>query len=120
MAAPVQNITYTLHVQSLEGCGVATDDVFVRVFKKVDIPNAFSPNRDGINDKWILKNIESYPEADITVFNRYGQVLYKAKGNSQPWDGTYNGRPLPIASYYYVIDLKNGFSPLSGWIMLLR
>ena len=120
IATPTENITYTLHVQSLQGCGIATDDVFIRVFKKVDIPNAFSPNGDGINDKWILKNIETYPEADISVFNRYGQLLYKAKGTSQPWDGTYNGRSLPVASYYYIIDLKNNFQKLSGWIMLLR
>ena len=120
IATPTDNTTYTLHVQSLEGCGIANDDVLVRVFKKVDIPNAFSPNGDGINDKWMLKNIDTYPEADITVFNRYGQLLYKAKGNSQPWDGIYNGRPLPVASYYYVIDLKNNFPKLSGWIMLLR
>jgi len=119
-AAPTENTIYTLHVQSLQGCGIATDDVFIRVFKKVDIPNAFSPNGDGINEKWILKNIETYPEADISVFNRYGQLLYTAKGNGQPWDGTYNGRPLPVASYYYVIDLKNNFPKLSGWIMLLR
>lgn len=119
-ATPAENTTYTLHVQSLQGCGTATDDVFVRVFKKVDIPNAFSPNGDGINEKWILKNIETYPEADISVFNRYGQLLYKAKGSGQPWDGMYNGRPLPVASYYYVIDLKNNFPKLSGWIMLLR
>ncbi|TKK68299.1 gliding motility-associated C-terminal domain-containing protein [Ilyomonas limi] len=120
IAAPTQNTTYTLHIQSLQGCGIAIDEVFVRVFKKVDIPNAFSPNGDGINDKWILKNIETYPEADITVFNRYGQLLYKAKGNGRPWNGTYNGTPLPVASYYYVIDLKSNFPKLSGWIMLLR
>jgi len=119
-AAPTENTTYSLHVQSLQGCGIATDDVFIRVFKKVDVPNAFSPNGDGINDKWILKNIDTYPEADISVFNRYGQLLYKARGTSQPWDGTFSGRPLPVASYYYVIDLKNDFPKLSGWIMLLR
>lgn len=118
--APTENITYTLHVQSQVGCGIATDDVFIRVFKKVDVPNAFSPNADGINDKWILKNIDTYPEADISVFNRYGQLLYKAKGSGMPWDGTYGGRPLPVAAYYYVIDLKNNFPKLSGWVMLLR
>ncbi len=120
IATPTQNTTYTLHVQSLQGCGVATDEVFIRVFKKVDIPNAFSPNGDGIHDKWILKNIDTYPEADISVFNRYGQLLYKAKGVSSSWDGTYNGKPLPVASYYYLIDLKNNFPKKSGWIMLLR
>ncbi len=119
-ASPVADITYRLQVQSQQGCGIATDDVFIRVFKKVDIPNTFSPNGDGINDTWFLKDVDTYPEADITVFNRFGQPVYKAKGNSQPWDGTFNGKTLPVASYYYVINLKNDLPKLSGWIMLLR
>ena len=68
IAAPTENTTYTLRVQSLQGCGMATDDVLIRVLKKVDIPNAFSPNGDGINDKWILKNIDTYPEARYFCF----------------------------------------------------
>lgn len=120
IAAPVQNTTYTLQVTSLLGCGTATDEVFIRVFKKIDIPNAFSPNADGQHDVWLLKDIDSYPEADISVFNRYGVPVYKGKGTARPWDGTHNGKPLPVATYYYIIDLKNNFPKKSGWVMLLR
>ncbi|MEP6750486.1 MAG: gliding motility-associated C-terminal domain-containing protein [Bacteroidota bacterium] len=117
---PVNDFTYTLHVLSGDGCGVATDDVFVRVFKKIAIPNAFSPNGDGINDVWNIEALETYPESDTQVFNRYGQLVFHSKGYNTPWNGTYNGKPLPVGTYYYTIDRKNNFPVLNGWIMLIR
>jgi gliding motility-associated-like protein len=117
---PVNDFIYTLHVQSGNGCGSASDDVFVRVFKKINIPNAFSPNGDGINDVWNIQALETYPESTTEVFNRYGQPLFRSKGYAKPWDGNYNGRPLPFGTYYYIIDRKNGFPLLSGWVMIIR
>ncbi|MGN6618080.1 MAG: gliding motility-associated C-terminal domain-containing protein [Ilyomonas sp.] len=117
---PPTDTTYTLHVQSDNGCGTAEDKVFVRVYKKVIVPNAFSPNGDGINDVWKIEAIETYPNSDIVVFNRYGQAVTKQKGSAKPWDGTYQGKPLPVGTYYYVIDLKEGQGKLSGWVMILR
>lgn len=120
MASPVSDMIYTLRVESTLGCGVAEDKVFIRVFKKVDVPNAFSPNGDGIHDYWRLRNIETYPEAEIKVFNRYGQPVYEGSGNSTPWDGTLKGKPLPIGAYFYVIDLKNDFPLLKGAVNIIR
>jgi gliding motility-associated-like protein len=120
VVSPNGDQTYTLHAISNVGCGTATDNVFVRVFKKVLVPNAFSPNGDGINDQWIIEALETYPEAALTVFNRYGQQVYSSKGYSRPWNGFHQGKPLPPASYYYVIDLKNGFPPMTGWVMIVR
>jgi gliding motility-associated-like protein len=121
VARPVDNTTYTLRVVSQLGCGASTDDVFVRVFKEVKIPNAFSPNGDGINDDWKIINLITYPEATLQVFNRHGQKVYESRGYSTPWKGTYNGSPLPIGTYYYVIDLKTEFFPrLSGWVFIAR
>jgi gliding motility-associated-like protein len=117
---PPHDTTYTLHVRSTVGCGEATDDVFVKVFKKVIVPNAFSPNKDGINDEWRLEAIDVYPDADVTVFNRYGQAVFSTRGYNKPWDGTYNNNPLPVGTYYYVIDLKFGLPKLKGWVMILR
>ncbi len=97
-----------------------TDDVFIRVFKKVIIPNAFSPNNDGINDTWKIEALETYPESNVSVFNRYGQVVYHSTGYNKPWDGKLNGIPLPVGTYYYKIDLKNNFSILSGWVLIIR
>jgi gliding motility-associated-like protein len=117
---PANDITYTLHVLSGDGCGTATDDVFVRVFKKIEVPNAFSPNGDGINDVWNINELVTYPESETQVFNRYGQLVFQSKGYSKPWDGRYNGKPLPVGTYYYTIDRKNDFPVLSGWIMIIR
>lgn len=63
------DITYTLHVVSGVSCGQATSNVFVRVYKLLTVVNSFSPNGDGINDYWYIKNIENYPKADISVFH---------------------------------------------------
>ncbi len=120
MVSPVSDTTYTLHVESQVGCGVATDDVFVRVFKKVTVPNVFSPNGDGINDDWRIESLTTFPEADISIFDRYGRVVFSQKGYAKPWDGKYKSASLPIGTYYYIIDLKNGMKKLNGSITLLR
>ena len=120
VVSPAHDTTYTLHVESTAGCGIATDEVFVKVFKKVIVPNAFSPNKDGINDTWQLVAIDAYPDADINVFNRYGQAVFTSHGYNKPWDGTYNNDPLPVGTYYYVIDLKFGLPKLKGWVAILR
>jgi gliding motility-associated-like protein len=117
---PQSDITYTLKVSSTTGCGISTDDVFVRVFEKITIPNAFSPNGDGINDVWNIKNLITYPEAEVDVFNRYGQPVFHSNGYNKPWDGTLNGKAVPSGTYYYIIDLKNDFPKLSGSVFLVR
>ncbi|WDF55488.1 gliding motility-associated C-terminal domain-containing protein [Mucilaginibacter sp. KACC 22063] len=114
------DITYTLHVVS-SLCGESDDQVFVRVFKKLDIPNAFSPNGDGINDLWQIKNLSTYPQALISVYSRYGQKVFESRGYSVPWNGTYNSALLPAGTYYYVFDLGDPEVPKkSGWVLLVR
>ncbi len=118
---PPQSQTYTLHVVSTHGCGEATDNVFVRVYEKLEIPNAFSPNGDGINDTWIIEPLEFFPESVTTIYNRYGKPIYTSKGYAKPWDGRVNGNPVPVGMYYYVIDLKNPREPLvTGSVLIIR
>jgi gliding motility-associated-like protein len=117
---PSFDFTYTLKVASPMGCGTASDNVFIRVYRRISIPNAFSPNNDGINDTWDIVHLNTYPEASISVFNRNGQKVYESMGYAKQWDGRYNGAPLPVGTYYYVIDLKNAWKPFSGWVMILR
>jgi gliding motility-associated-like protein len=118
--SPTDSITYTLSVLPGQGCPVVSDKVLIRVFKKVLIPNAFSPNGDGINDTWIIKGLETYPDAILQVYSRTGRLLFQSKANSHPWDGTYDNKPVPLATYYYVIDLKINIAPISGWVVVLR
>jgi len=84
------------------------------------IPNTFTPNGDGINDKWIIGYIEDYPNATVNVFNRYGQKVLTSIGYNMPWDGTYNGVKVPVGTYYYIIDTKTGNKPISGWVAVIR
>ena len=120
IASPIDNTTYTLHVQSNSSCGQDSSSVYVRVYKKVTVLNAFSPNNDGINDYWDIKQLNTYPECSVMVFNRYGQQVYQSTGYAKPWDGKYNGAPLPQGTYYYIIDLKNDTPKLAGWVLIVR
>lgn len=118
---PSQSTYYTLHAESKKGCGVNTDDMFVKVYDKILVPNAFSPNGDGINDTWIIEPLEFFTESFTSVYNRYGQLIYSSKGYSKPWDGTRNGTQVPIGVYYYVIDLKTNKEPvLTGSVLVIR
>lgn len=119
-ASPTDNTTYTLHTESQSNCGIATDDVFVRVYKKITIPNTFSPNGDGINDLWNIDQLVTYPESILTIFTRDGRQAYRTVGYAKPWNGNYNGQALPAGVYYYTIDLKSGTALRSGWVLLVR
>jgi gliding motility-associated-like protein len=89
--------------------------------------NQFSPNGDGVNDTFVINNIASYPNNKIEVFNRWGNSVYKKVGYDNSWDGTSNGRltldadsKLPVGTYYYLIELGDGFAPKTGWVYINR
>ena len=84
------------------------------------IPTAFTPNGDGIHDDWQIDGVNAFPNISVKVFNRWGQLIFNSKGYENKWDGTYNGNPLPIAAYYYLIDLGNGDSPFKGTVTIKR
>lgn len=84
------------------------------------IPNAFTPNADGINDTWHIAFLDDYQNCSVSVFSRLGQRVFFSNGYGIPWDGTYNGAALPTGTYYYVIELKNINKALSGYVSLLR
>lgn len=90
------------------------------VLNSMDIPNAFTPNGDGVNDTWQITGLEYYQKATLNIFNRWGQKVYSSTGYATPWDGTYNGKALPAGTYYYIIDLKNGQAVISSWVAIVR
>jgi gliding motility-associated-like protein len=119
ITTPGADITYTLTVTGAGGCA-ASDIVFVKFVNLPVIPNAFSPNGDGINDTWGIKYLDSYPGSTISVFDRYGRQVYAGNGSSRLWDGYTNGKPLPLGVYYYIIDIKNGKPALTGSLTIIR
>ncbi|MDF2433866.1 MAG: hypothetical protein JWP44_3497 [Mucilaginibacter sp.] len=118
-ASPASTTLYTIAVQTAAGC-IGIDSVMVTVFDGISIPNTFTPNGDGVNDKWDIQNLNDYQNCVVRVFDRYGAEVYSSKGYYNPWDGTRNGQRLPIGTYYYVINLNNDTRPLSGFVLLIR
>ncbi|MNK11429.1 PKD domain protein [compost metagenome] len=110
---------YTLTITSALNCD---ETVRVRLHALRDIipPNAFSPNGDGVNDVWKLNHLESYPNATVDVFNRYGEKVFFSQGYSIPFDGNYQGKQLPVGTYYYIINPKNGKKTITGSLTLIR
>lgn len=113
---------YALSVTDMNACTV-TDSVRLIGMNKfcLIIPDAFSPNRDLINDVWNIENIDLYPNVVITIYNRWGQVLWESDpGYPVPWNGRSRNEELPIDSYHYVIDLHNGSKPIVGVVTIVK
>ncbi|MBS1918690.1 MAG: PKD domain-containing protein [Bacteroidetes bacterium] len=119
VASPTEDITYTLTVTSDKGC-TTNDQVYVEVLKKPNIPNIFSPNGDGVHDQWEIQYLSSYPGCTVDIYNRYGQLIFHSVGYNTPWDGTVNGKQVPVGTYYYIVDPKNGRSKMSGYVDVIR
>jgi gliding motility-associated-like protein len=115
----VEDITYLLTVTGQGDC-VSTDEVFIKVLKGPEIPNIFSPNGDGIHDRWEIKYLDTYPGGTVEIFNRYGQLIFKSTGYGTPWDGKVNGKDVPVGTYYYIVNPKNGRSIMSGYVDVIR
>ena len=120
MASPPDDVVYTLTVTSDQGC-VASDQVVIKVLKLPVVPNAFTPNGDGINDVWNIKNLANYPKPTIQVFNRYGDRIFSSfSADEITWDGKFNGTDTPVGTYYYIIRPGSGRGAISGSVTILR
>lgn len=120
IVTPIFTTVYRITAYGLGNC-ISTDTVKVVAFKQLKIPNAFSPNGDGKNDKWEIIYLNDYPNSKVDVFDRNGHVVFHSTNYNYPWDGTLNGNPLPVGTYYYIIELNNnGYSKLSGSVTILR
>ncbi|HQS23426.1 MAG: hypothetical protein B7Y11_10900 [Sphingobacteriia bacterium 24-36-13] len=116
---PLGDITYRLNLTGIGGCMV-TDTVFVKLLLAPIIPNAFSPNGDGINDRWKIQYLESYPGATVDVYDRYGMLVFSSIEYAVDWDGTRNGKALPIGTYYYIVNPKNGRKIITGSVTIIK
>lgn len=95
--------TYTAYVKDTKGCGITSQD-----FQILDAPNFFTPNGDGQNDLWFVPLLALQPRTTISIFDRYGKLIYNFRANQNGWNGTFDGFELPAADYWYVISFING------------
>lgn len=89
-------------------------------FVELAIPTGITPNGDGENDEWVIEGIELYPNCEIKILTRAGQVIFSSKGYERQWDGFQNGEKLPAGTYYYVIKLNQFDKSYTGAVTIIR
>ena len=115
---------FTYSVCSVECPGVCAEAIvrITVISDKIRVPDAFSPNDDNVNDLWVIPGIEDYPNNQLTVINRWGNVIHDAKPYTNKWDGTNSkGGKLPEGTYYFILRLDVvEEAPISGTITIVR
>ena len=122
VATPLDDVQYTVTITDENGCS-GTETVNLEVIEDYSlvIPNLITPNSDGYNDVWKIKNLIYYEGCQLTIFNRWGTEVYSASDYQNDWDGTSdNGNELSDGTYYYVIDCENGEKVYKGSISILK
>ena len=121
--SPAVESRYTLNAISTAGCGTASADVIVTVYKDVFIPNAFSPNGDGNNDVFRVFALDSYELVAFDIFNRWGSKVFSSTSTTAGWNGMINGYPQETGVYVYYLEIKNRSGKtrsLKGSVLLIR
>ncbi len=96
---------YTVYVRSINGCDFVTEPATI-----IAAPNFFTPNEDGYHDFWQVIAIETEPDANIYIFDRYGKLLKQISPTGPGWDGMYIGNPMPSSDYWFKVELNDGQS----------
>jgi len=89
-------------------------------FEELEIPNAFTPNGDNANDRWGIENIDKYGDYDISIYSKTGERIFESTAIKRQWDGTHNGKLVPVGSYYYVIKIDKFQKTYSGTVLVLK
>lgn len=94
---------YTVYIKDKNGCGMVSEEVAL-----LNYPKFFTPNGDGVNEKWRLEYSWFEPEALIYIYDRYGKLLSSFTAKDPGWDGTFNEKRLPATDYWFVVQRKDG------------
>ena len=98
-------------------------DTVVFDLREYSAPQGFSPNGDGVNDYFELLDLERFPDASLNVYNRWGEEVYKSDHYQNDWDGRatttiFGNGVLPAGTYFYIVDLKDGKGPFTGYVYI--
>ncbi len=112
-ATPLEPMNYTITVANSDGC-IASDTVSIKLLcsnSKIFIPNAFSPNNDGLNDQFVIKGQGITTLNHLRIFDRWGTLIFERKNLriNDPmgaWDGRYKGEPVPMGTYVYIVEMS--------------
>lgn len=108
--------TVTLTAISEDNCTDIFEYSYINVLEELIIPNGISPNFDQVNDIWIIENIDQFAGNSVKIFNQWGNVVFEAVNYENNWQAD----QLPDGTYFYLIDLNNGKTPLQGFITVIR
>lgn len=120
-AFPTETMAFA--AESKIGECLVSDTIYVIVGAAIDFFNAISPNGDNINDTWEILGVQKFPRAEVNIYDRWGQNVFRSIGYASPWDGTNRGKKLPTGSYYYVIELNSPvvyIEPYTGFISVIH
>jgi len=95
---------YLAYANDKNGCGLSDPfEVYV-----LDYPRFFTPNGDGYNEVWKIKNLDLFPNATITIYDRYGKLLHEINAIDTSWNGKYIGKELPSDDYWFNLNFGDG------------
>ncbi|MEX2589053.1 MAG: gliding motility-associated C-terminal domain-containing protein, partial [Chitinophagales bacterium] len=122
VASPERSENYFVIATDIETGCIDTASIVINVKDDVNIfiPNGITPNADGVNDTWVIRDLEFFPDNEVIILNRWGDEVFQAKPYNNDWDGTYNGKELPAATYYYFIRLNNIDEVVSGNVTIIK
>jgi gliding motility-associated-like protein len=119
---PAGTTTYAVVVTNSFGYQATVPVLLTVIVDYKLVPNNLvTPNGDGVNDRWVIPNIDMYPDNEVMVYDKAGRVVFSKRGYNNEWDGTVNGTKLKEDAYYYVIKFnKDGALPIRGYVSIVR
>ena len=114
---------YTATFESYYGCDSVVELSLIPDMPVLEPSDLITPNGDGENDFWSIKNIEYYPDATIRIYDRFGKNVYETTeySSNNAWNGKdKNGRDLPSTDYWYLIDVQSSDRVYYGHVTLMR
>jgi len=123
LASPTVNTTYAVVVTDINGCSEDGEvKVSIAPTGKIYIPNAFTPNSDGINDCFTIKGAQGSSIFELAIYNRFGEKVFYTNNPSNCWDGSFKGKPQPTGSFAYTLKTSGpcGAFTEKGTVTVIR